>query len=239
MAIQTQYIEYREGDTVLEGYLAFDDTRRDPGPTVLIAHAWEGRDEFVCAKARELAELGYSAFALDVYGKDVLGSTREEKTALMTPLLEDRALLRRRLLAGLEAACSCDAVDSAQVAVIGYCFGGLCALDLARTGAELRGAASFHGLLSAPGDTGGNRIRAKILILHGDKDPLVPVEQVVECQRELTAAGADWQLHTFGSAQHSFTDPKAADAESGLVYDPDADRRSQRQLLLFLEEIFA
>lgn len=222
---------------MLEGYLAFED--KAARPTVLIAHAWEGRDAFVCEKARDLAALGYTAFALDMYGKGVLGNGPEENTRLMQPFLDDRAMLQRRLIAGMRAAVETAQVDATRIAIIGYCFGGLCALDLARTGAELKGAISFHGLLNAPGNTKGKKITSKVLILHGDKDPLVPVEQVVACQRELTAAEADWQIVTYGTAMHSFTNPKATDPGSGLLYDANADKRSWRSLLLFLEEIFA
>lgn len=238
MTIDTSTIEYREGDTVLEGYLAFDPST-GPKPTVLIAHAWEGRDDFVSEKARRLAALGYSSFALDVYGKGVLGDSPEVNAALMQPLMDDRGLLLRRLRAGYDAACSSQYVDRNRIAIIGYCFGGLCALDLARSGAALRGAVSFHGLLFPPGNTETQSIDSKIMILHGDKDPLVPVEQVVACQRELSDAGADWQLHTFGNARHSFTNPRAADTERGLVYNADADRRSWQLLQGFLGEIFA
>jgi dienelactone hydrolase len=239
VSIQTQAIEYKDGETLLEGYLAYSDEGTKPKPTVLIAHAWEGRNSFVCDKARMLAELGYTAFALDMYGKGVLGSGPEENTALMQPLLEDRSVLQQRMKAGLLAASSLPQVDAQNIAVMGYCFGGLCALDLARTQPELKGVVSFHGLLNAPGNTDGNRIGAKVLILHGHLDPLVPVEQVVACQQELTNAGADWQIHIYGKALHSFTNPKATDASTGLFYNADADRRSWQELRNFLAEIFS
>ncbi len=239
MTIKTETIEYKDGETLLEGYLAFDNSRQAPAPTVLIAHAWEGRDEFVCDKARKLAEQGYTAFALDVYGKGILGNNAEENGALMQPFLDDRLMLQQRLIAGMAAASQCDQVDPEQLAIMGYCFGGLCALDLARTGAALKGAVSFHGLLNAPGNTEDNEIKAKILIFQGDKDPLAPVEQVIACQQELTAAGVDWQIHTYGTAMHSFTNPKALDASTGLFFDTVANKRAWQALLNFLEEIFS
>lgn len=238
MSIQTQLIEYTHGGDILEGYLAYDETRDMPRPTILIAHAWEGRDTFVCEKAHKLAEMGYNAFALDMYGKGVLGTSPEENTALMTPFLENRQHLQERQKAGFAAAAALPQVDAENIAIMGYCFGGLCALDLARTGAALKGAVSFHGLLNAPGNTEGNSIAAKILILHGHKDPLVPPEQVLSCQEELTKADADWQIQTYGQAQHSFTNPLAQDASSGLFYSADADRRSWQALVNFLEELF-
>ena len=147
-------------------------------------------------------------------------------------------MLQRRLHAGMTAACAITQVDPKQLVIIGYCFGGLCALDLARTGADLKGAVSFHGLLNPPGNTDGNAIKAKVLILHGDQDPLVPAEQLLACQQELSKAGADWQVHTYGNAKHSFTNPKATDADSGLFYDANANKRAWQALLNFLQEIF-
>jgi dienelactone hydrolase len=129
-------------------------------------------------------------------------------------------------------------VDSKRVAAIGFCFGGLCVLDLARTGADLAGVASFHGLLNSPGNTQGKKIKAKVLVLHGNDDPMVPVEQVVALEKELTAAGADWQIHTYGHTVHAFTNPAANDPKFGTVYEPKADRRSWQSLRNFLEEIF-
>lgn len=239
MSIQTQTVEYRDGDTLLKGYLAYNDEYSQGRPTVMIAHAWDGRGDFPCDKARRLAELGFTAVALDNYGDAKVGSNPEENTAMMQPLLEDRTALQRRMQAGLEATQALPQVDAQNIVVIGYCFGGLCALDLARTGADIKGAVSFHGLLQAPGNIQNQPIAAKVLILHGDKDPMVPVEQVIDCQQEMTNAGADWQLHTFGTAMHSFTNPKADDAGSGLLYNADADRRSWKILLDFLQEAFS
>lgn len=238
MAIATKYIEYTDNNSILEGYFAFDDTQQQPRPTVLIAHAWEGRDEFVCEKAHKLAELGYNGFALDVYGQGVFGNNPEENGRLMQPFLDDRVMLQRRLTAGLQAALELPQVSANEVAVMGYCFGGLCALDLARTGANLKGAVSFHGLLHPPGNTDGNTILAKVLVLHGDKDPLATIDQVVALREELSKADADWQIHFYGSAEHSFTNPQANSPETGLVYNAGADARSWRLLLQFLDEIF-
>ena len=149
--MRQEYVEYTHGKTLLEGFFACDDASAAPKPGVLIAHAWGGRTEFVIEKAKELAALGYAAFALDNYGKGVLGSGPEENSKLMAPFLEDRGLLRDRLTAGLDALKRQSGVDPSRVAIMGYCFGGLCALDLARSGADIRGAVSFHGLLMPPG----------------------------------------------------------------------------------------
>ncbi len=238
MTIQTREVEYFDGDTRLLGFLAWDDARTIPMPGVLIAHMWGGREAFVCDKARALAELGYAAFALDLYGDARTGSGPEENARLMQPFLDDRVLLQRRMSLSLAALRQQPMVDPDKTAAIGYCFGGLCVLDLARTGADVAGVVSFHGLLKPPGNTQGNRIQAKVLVLHGHDDPMVPVEDVVALEQELTEAGADWQIHVYGHTMHAFTNPKANDPGFGTVYNPVADRRSWIAMQNFLDEIF-
>jgi dienelactone hydrolase len=236
MAIREQLIEYREGSTVLEGLFCHDDARPGPLPAVLINHAWNGRDEFVARKARRLAWHGYAAFALDMYGKGARGETPEQCQALMTPLVTDRALLLRRVSAGLETLRSLPQVDAPRIAAMGFCFGGLCVLDLARSGADVRGVVSFHGLLK-PSGLPAARVRAKVLILHGYDDPMAPPEDVLAVAKEFTSAGADWQLHAFGRTLHAFTNPEANDRAHGMLYDEAADRRSWHALMQFLEEV--
>lgn len=235
----TRRIEYREGDNVLEGHLAWDETVSTPRPAVLVSHAWGGRDAFSCQRAEDLAALGYVGFALDCYGKGVLGGSVEENQALMTPLLQDRALLRRRLAAALSCVREQPEVDGSRVAAIGYCFGGLCVLDMARAGADLRGVVSFHGLLSPPEGIDNADISSKVLVLHGHDDPMVPPEQVLAFEQEMTAAGADWQLHAYGHTQHSFTNPEANNPDLGAAYQPDAARRSWASMQAFLSEVLA
>lgn len=239
MAIVTTTTNYLDGDTVLEAFIAYDDALQGPRPAVLICHTWVGRDQFVAEKAKKLAELGYVGFALDMYGKGIVGSGPEENAKLMQPFVEDRALLQKRITAALQTVKLLPWTDGNKIAAIGFCFGGLCVLDLARTGADLQGVVSFHGLLGAPGNTAGNVIKAKVLVLHGNDDPLAPVEKVVAIQKELTAAQADWQLHSYGNTVHAFTNPVANDPAFGTVYQPNADRRSWQAMRNFLEEIFA
>jgi len=238
LAIQTQTVEYKDGDVVLDGYLAWDDTNSDRRPGVLIAHAWAGRSEFEEGKAESLAELGYVGFALDLYGKGMRGSNAEENTALMQPLLDERITLQRRMTLALEQIRKQEIVDASRVAAMGYCFGGLSVLDLARTGAELSGVASFHGLFNPPGNTAGNKINAKVLVMHGWDDPMAKPDQVLTLADELTAMGADWQIHGYGNTMHAFTNPAANDPGFGTVYNERADRRSWQSLQLFLAEIF-
>lgn len=236
MKIETRRLEYRDGDVVLEGTVAWNSDAHVALPGVMVAHAWGGQGDFETGKARALAELGYVGFALDMYGKGRRGGGPDENAALMQPFVENRPLLQARIGAALAACRALPEVDAARVAAIGFCFGGMCALDLARTGAELRGVVSFHGLLAAPGNTSGVQIPAKVLVLHGHDDPMVPVEQVVALQTELSAAGADWQVHVYGHTMHAFTNPAAADPEFGTVYSADADRRSWRTMQDFLAD---
>ena len=156
--------------------------------------------------------------------------------ALMTPFMQDRRRLLTRLTAGLTVAQGMPIVDSQRIAVMGFCFGGLCALDFARANSDVRGVASFHGLLKPSGFT-EPKIRAKVLILHGYDDPLAPPEDVLAIASELTAAGADWQLHAYGHTVHAFTNPKANDRAGGKQYDEAADRRSWHALEEFLAEV--
>jgi len=237
MNIQTRPVEYTHNSTLLEGFFAYPEDRSQPLPTILISHAWAGRDEFVCDKARALAKMGYAAFALDMYGKDVRGKNQEQNAKLMHPFIEDRTLLQARITAALETVRHLPEVEAKRIAAIGFCFGGLCVLDLARTGADLRGVVSFHGLFYSPGNTQGIRIRAKVLALHGYDDPMVPPDQILALAKELTEAGADWQIHAYGNTVHAFTNPKANDPSFGTVYNPTADHRSWQSLGNFLAEV--
>lgn len=238
MALCERLAEYKESDTTCEGFFCFDDAHLEPRPAVLIAHAWGGRDSFVEDKARRLAGAGYAAFALDLYGKGRRGRSKEACSALMSPLMNDRELLERRMRAALDTLCAESVVDAGRVAAMGYCFGGLCVLDLARSGAGLRGVASFHGLLKPPART-GRPIRGAVLAMHGHDDPMVPPEEVLAFEHEMTEAGADWQVHVYGNTLHAFTNPEADDPDFGTVYDRKADLRSWRTLMNFLEEVLS
>jgi len=238
LSIQTRSIDYVDGDTVLEGLLAWDDAIDGPRPGIMVAHAWAGRSEFEDNKAIALAKLGYTGFALNLYGKGVLGTSTEENAGLMQPFLDDRAMLQQRLLLSLNTMREQPEVDASKTAAIGFCFGGLCVLDVARTGEDLDGVVSFHGLFAAPGNTAGNSIKAKILALHGWNDPMATPDTVVALGEELTGMGADWQLHAYGNTMHAFTNPEANDPDFGTVYSDTADRRSWLAMQNFLAELF-
>ncbi|MCK8496932.1 dienelactone hydrolase family protein [Myxococcus fulvus] len=234
-----ELVEYREGETVCEGYVTWDRREDRRRPCVLLAHAWDGLNAPIRAKAEEFAALGYVCFAVDVYGKGVRGGVADDNSRLMGPLMEDRALLRRRMVAGFEAALRHPLVDPERIVVIGYCFGGLCALDLARSAVPgLKAAVSFHGVLVPPRLGPQSSITARVLILHGWEDPTSSKEDVLAVARELTEAGADWQLHAHGHAMHAFTYPGLHNPEAGLQYHPDAARRTWAAMRAFLDEVF-
>lgn len=239
MAITTRAITYEhEGDT-LEGVLAVDDAQKGPRPAVLISHAWAGRSDAEIGFAKDLAKLGYTGFALDLYGKGVLGASKEENQALMTPFLENRARLQSRLLHIVDVVKKQDEVDAGKVAAMGFCFGGLCVLDLARAGGDVKGVASFHGLFNAPDNLKEKNIKAKIIAYHGWDDPMVPPDDVVALGKELTAAGADWRILAHGGAMHAFMAKEANDPDFGTVYNEKAATRSWASFQDFLKECFA
>jgi dienelactone hydrolase len=220
----------------LEGVLvARRDSARRPG--VIIFPTVMGVSEHELGFARELVHLGYTGFVADLFGKRFHGAPREVMSNELKRLRSDRASLRRRLLVILECVSKLAAVESDRIVAIGYCFGGQCALDLARSGAGLAGVASFHGLLDPPG-LPPQPIKAKVLAFHGWDDPMAPPEAVVALGNELTAAGADWQIHAYGHVAHGFTNPNATGAIPGVLFNEVATERSWTSLINFLEEIF-
>lgn len=219
----TEFIAYDDEGYPLEAFVAMPS--KEKRPLVILCHAWKGRDDVICEKAKELARLGYSAFALDMYGKGVLGGSKEENAALKKPFVDDRSFLRRRVLKGFEAACNYG--DTDQIAVLGYGFGGLCALDLARTGVNLRAAVSVYGhFKSVPSES----IKAKILAIHGHDDQVVLQEELRSFEKEMSEQNVDWQVHILGGAKHAFANPEAN--------DPKSAKRAWDLTLLFLNEIF-
>jgi dienelactone hydrolase len=225
-----------EGDQ-LESVLVSrrDDQRR---PAVVLFPTVAGVSELELGFARDLVHLGYTALVADLYGKQFRGAERPVLKAQMDRLRADRAALRRRLLAVLEGARAQEAVESDAVAVAGYCFGGMCALDVARSGADIAAAVAFHGLFDPP-ELPPERITAKVVAFHGWDDPMVPPDKVVALAQELTEAGADWQIHAYGHTSHGFTNPNAdATGIPGVHYNATAAERSWTAFVNFLEELF-
>lgn len=231
-----ELIPYSEGTQDFDAYVARPDGD-GPHPAVMICHAWSGRDELMEQKARDLAALGYIGVAVDVYGVGKRGHDTASCQALMTPLLNDPALLRRRLTAAFEAVASADGVDRDRVGVIGFCFGGLCSILTARMGLPLRGAVSFHGLLKL-GERLDTKPRGRLLILHGQDDPMVPPADVGAFAEEMKRVDASWTLEAYAGVKHAFTNPGADDAALGLHYDATADKRSWLAMKRFFSDVF-
>ena len=235
--MQKQSFEYKDGSTTCEGYVVHDGGGKKP--CVLVSHAWAGIGDHEKHAAERLAGLGYVGFAIDVYGKGVRGDPMGDNSALMGPYLQDRAKLRARLLAAVAAAKAHPAVDANRIAVIGYCFGGLCALDVARSGtSDVKGVVSFHGLFTPPGLGAQASIKSKVLVLHGWDDPMATPDSVLGLAKEMTAAKADWQVHAYGHTLHAFTAEGVNAPERGVKYDKSADRRSWASAVDFLKEVF-
>ncbi|MEY2884077.1 MAG: hypothetical protein RL490_1801 [Pseudomonadota bacterium] len=229
---------YLDGSSECEGYIAMPKAD-GPRPAVLIAHNWAGQTEADAAIAEKLAAMGYVGIAIDVYGKGVRGDLQGDNSKLMNPWVGNRAALQARLLAAVTAAAAHPAVDATRIAIIGYCFGGLCALDVARSGdRRVKAAVSFHGVY-APSGLPQQKIGAKVLVLHGWDDPMTPPDATVALAHELNAAGADWQIHAYGHTMHAFTFVHANNPAGGIQYNADADRRSWQAMTGLLDEVFA
>lgn len=238
MSARERLVQLRVAGKECEGLLTWDDERKAPAPTVLVFPTIRGRTDFEDNKARRLAALGYTGLAVDLYGVESRDSSIAEFREYMNALRADRVELQQHLLAWVKIARQQDVVSAPQVAAIGFCFGGLCVLDLARTGADIAGVVSFHGIFDPPSNTADNRIKASVLVLHGWDDPLAPPAAVQALAAELTSMGADWQIHAYGNTLHAFTNPAASDKQAGTVYDEAADRRSWLAMKNFLAELF-
>ncbi|TGL60817.1 dienelactone hydrolase family protein [Leptospira sarikeiensis] len=237
--VKSQIVEYKQGDTVLEGFVAYPEGAKK-APGIVLVHDWMGLGENTKARAEQLAELGYVAFAADIYGKGARPKSMEEASKLAASFREgDRKLLRARGQAALDTLKSQPGVDQNSVAILGYCFGGTAALELARSGAPLKGTISFHGGLSTPKADDAKNIKGKVLALHGADDPFVKPDEVSAFQEEMRKAGVDWQFVSYGGAVHSFTIKEAGnDNSKGAAYNEKADKRSWLELKSFLKEIF-
>ena len=238
-AVKTKFVEYKQGETVLEGYLAWDDAITGNRPGILIVHEWTGINDHMRQRAEMLARLGYVAFAVDIYGKGIRPSAQPEAAKTAGIYKDNRPLMRARAQAGLETLKKQKSVDPRRIAAIGYCFGGTTVLELARDGADLRGVVSFHGGLSTPTSQDAGNIRGKVLALHGADDPFVKPDEVAAFQEEMRIGKVDWQFVSYGNAVHSFTNKAAGnDNSKGAAYNEKADKRSWEAMKVFFAEIF-
>ena len=238
-AIKMETVEYKEGDTTLEGVLIYDDSFVHRRPGVLIAHQWKGLTDYEKKRGEMLAKLGYVAFAADIYGKGTRPKVVQEASQFAGKYKSDSDLLRRRVKAGFEQLKKSRFVDPQKTAAIGYCFGGTTVLELARLGADVDGVVSFHGGLGTPTPEDAKNIKAKVLALHGADDPHVPPAEEHAFEAEMREAKVDWQLVAYGNAVHSFTDWNAGnDNSKGSAYNEKADKRSWEDMKDFFNELF-
>ena len=238
-AVKTKIVEYKQGDAVLEGYLAWDDAKSVRRPGVLIVHEWTGVNDHMKQRAEMLAKLGYVAFAADIYGKGIRPSAQPDAAKTAGIYKSDRPLMRARAQAGLETLKKQKYVDPQRIAAIGYCFGGTTVLELARDGGDVKGVISFHGGLNTPTPQDARNIKGKVMALHGADDPFVKPDEVAAFQEEMRSAKVDWQFVSYGNAVHSFTNKAAgSDNSKGAAYNEKADQRSWEAMKAFFAEIF-
>jgi dienelactone hydrolase len=238
-ALKTEVIAYEQGGVTLEGFLAYDDANTKPRPGVLLIHDWMGVGDYAKSRARQLAELGYVAFAADIYGKGNQPADQKAAGALAGKYKGDRALYRARLKAGLEQLAARKEVAAGQIAAIGYCFGGTGALELARSGADLKGVVTFHGGLATPTPEDAKNIKCPVLVLHGADDPFVKPDEVAAFKKEMEQAHVKYEFVAYPGAVHSFTRPDAGnDNRKGAAYNEAADKQSWAAMQKFFKEIF-
>jgi len=237
-AVVSEPVEYTENGETLRGFVYFDDAVSEKRPGVIVVHEWKGLGDYAKKRAEMLAEEGYIAFAADMYGKDVFAKDHEEAGELSGVYFKDRNRMRARAAAAYNALIQTQKVDQAQVAAIGYCFGGTTVLEMARASFPLKGVASFHGILSTPVPAESGRVRAKVVVFNGAEDKMITAEQLDEFEAEMQNAAVDYQLINFEGAAHSFTVWEANMPEKGIMYNEAADKQSWEKLKTFLSDIF-
>lgn len=234
-AVQT--VDYRDGDVNLRGFLARPESADGSTPAVLVVHEWWGLNDYTRRRTRELADLGYIAFAADMFGDGKTTTDPKEAGAMAGLLRDNRDDMRRRARAALDALRKVPGVDLRHIGAMGFCFGGTVALELARAGDSLAGVVSFHGSLSTPKPASADTLHARILVLHGGADPHVPPKDVAAFMDEMNAAKAQWRMETYGGAMHAFTNPDANAPANGSLYDADAESRSMAAMRAFFQEV--
>jgi dienelactone hydrolase len=236
--VKSKLVEYSAGPTNMEGYVAYD-AKKGPQPGILIVHDWMGLGQFTRDKANELARQGYVAFAVDVYGKGVRPKNRDEAAKMATQLKQDSKELRARIRAAFDKLAAMPEVDAKKIVVMGYCFGGTTALELARSSAPVVGTVSFHVGLSTPASADRGSIKGRVLVLHGADDPFVRPAEVQAFKDEMQKANVRWAMESYGNAVHSFTNPAAGnDNSKGAAYNAEADQQSWKAFQKFLSEVF-
>ena len=237
--MRAESLEYKDGDVTLKGFVALDDQSSHKRPGILVMPEAFGLGKQAKDRALRLASLGYAALAGDPYGNGLEVSDLQDAITHAGAIREDNTKFRQRIRAGLDALMALPQVDTDRLAVMGYCMGGTCSLEMARDGTPLRGVVSFHGALETQSPAEPGTVQAKVLVCHGADDPFVPVEHVNAFEEEMTKAGVDWQVISYGGTVHSFTNPEADGSIEGICYNKQADERSWQAMRAFFDEIFA
>ena len=238
--MQTKELNYSDGETNFKGFVTHSKSLSSKAPIIILAHAMEGCNDVMRQYAEAIANQGYVVFSIDMFGHGEVATDLEGCMTYLKPMLNDRALLLKRITAAFEEAKKIETGDKTKIAGIGFCFGGMCLLDLARSGANINGVVSVHGAL-APPNTSNKTITAKILALHGYDDPQVTPDATLAFANEMTDAGVDWQLHYFSHTKHAFSDPdaeKIGPPEMGRKYNPISTKRAWIHIYQFLDELF-
>lgn len=240
--IRGEEVTYRAGGTTLEGYIAWDAAKQGARPGVIVVHEWWGHNEYVRRRARMLAEEGYTALALDMYGDGKEAKHPDDAKKFMMETISNADVAKARFEAAYELLQKHETTDPSKMAAIGYCFGGAVVLHMARAGVDLDGVASFHGNLATEAPAKPGVVKANVLVLHGAADPFVPAEQVEAFKKEMDAAGVDYTFIEYPGAVHAFTNPSATEYgkkfDLPLAYDETADTQSWAELQRFLQDLF-
>jgi dienelactone hydrolase len=241
--IKGETVNYSAQGQVMKGYLAYDENIKGRRPGVLVVHEWWGLNDYARNRARMLAELGYTALALDMYGNDKVAAHPADAQKFSSELIQNFPVAKARFLAGMELLKQQPTIDPSRIAAIGYCFGGGIVLNMARQGVDLKGVVSFHGNLSAVAPAQPGMVRAKILVLNGDADKFTTPEQIAAFKKEMEAAEVDYRFISYPGAMHSFTNPDADKLAKRfhmpIGYNAEADRKSWEEMQRFFKEIFA
>lgn len=241
-AVKGETVEYKADDVTLKGYLAYDDAKKESRPAVLVVHEWWGHNEYARKRADMLAEMGYIALAVDMYGNGKTAEHPKDASTFASEVLKNKELAKKRFLAAMDLLKQNPIVQPNNLAAIGYCFGGATVLNMARMGLDLKGVASFHGMLSTTEPAKEGQIKAKIIVFNGEADAMIPEEQVEAFKTEMKSAKADFEYVGYPNVQHSFTNPNADELAQKfslpLAYDKEADQDSWKKLENFLKQLF-
>ncbi|HEY3700248.1 MAG TPA: dienelactone hydrolase family protein [Spongiibacteraceae bacterium] len=242
-ALQEKPVEYTSGDTTLKGYLVWDDKITGQRPGILVVHEFWGLNDYPRKRARMLAELGYTALAVDMYGEGKVGEHPREAMEFMNAVLSHADVAKARFVAAKQLLEQQPTVDPKKIAAIGYCFGGGTVLMMARAGVDLSGVVSFHGLLNAGAPAQPGQVKARILVENGADDKMVKPEDISAFKKEMDAAGAKYKVDNYAGAKHGFTNPEADELakkyDLPIGYNAEADKKSWQAMQKFLKEAFA